>query len=258
VVATLTCEQNLRTAPTPDAERIDILRTTDGQIDLLGRNGDLTWLYVRRGSDGLEGWTSYTSCLSVQGDAYGLPLHEISTYDGPPIADIVCDANLRRTPTADGDVLAVLTADSGLFNVLARSTDGYVLIEGGSGLAGWASLGSCLETQGDVLAAPVPNGAADQSLWTVLRAEGSCSGSDQASQVIAAYNRSAPIGPVSRQCSSDNAGLLALSQFRAEIAIVSGGCPGFQSVALSGGQSLCFRSVHTTQVDDFANYARGR
>ena len=61
-----------------------------------------------------------------------------------------------------------------------------------------------------------------------------------------------------KQCSSNSAGLLAVSQFRAEIAIVSGGCPGFQSVTLSGGQSLCYRSVHTTQVDDFINYARGQ
>ena len=254
---TLTCDQNLRAAPEADAERIDVLRLGDTSITLLGRNADTSWLYVRRGSDGSEGWTS-GPCLQFQGDANGLPVRGVNTYDGPPVADVVCDANLRRTPTGDGTVLAVLTAETGLFNALARTTDGYLLVEGGSGLAGWLSQGACVATQGNVLALPVPGAVSDQSLWTVLRAEGACSGADQASQVIAAYNRGAPIGPVSRQCSNDSAGLLAVAQFRAEIAIVGGECPGFQSVRLSGGQSLCYRTVRTTQVDDFINYARGQ
>lgn len=258
-VATIVCDQNLRATPSGEGERIDVVRIGDGLLNLVGRNDDASWLYVQVAADGREGWTANGSCLAIQGNVMGLPLREVSSYDGPPVADVVCDTNLRRTPQASGDVLAVVGADSGLFSIVARDAEArWLLIESGSGLTGWVSQGDCLETQGNVGVAPIPFANANMSLWTVLRAEGGCSGSDSASQVIAAYNRTAPIGPVSRQCTSNSAGLLALAQMRTELAIVSGSCPGFQSVALSGGQSICFRNVHTTQVDDFINYARGR
>lgn len=257
-IASVSCSQYLRAAPSTSAEELAILQPTDGLLDIVGRNADTTWLYVRR-ADGLEGWTANAECLVIQGNLASLPLQAVTTYQGPPVADVLCDVNLRRNPIADAEVMTVLTADTGLFNIIGRDDDaGWVLVESSSGLVGWLGLGDCVTTRGNVLNTPTPAGPRDPQLWTVIRAEGACDGSDQASQIIAAFNRTGPISAVSRQCTSDAQGLQALTQFRVEVAIVTGGCPGFQEVRLSGGQSLCHRFLRTTQVDDFMNYARGR
>ncbi len=258
-IASLACTQYLREQPTSEGARLSILRPEDGLLTILGRNENTSWLYIQA-ADGTEGWTANGTCLVVQGRLNVLPVRQITGYNGPAVADIVCDTNLRRTPTRDGAILTVLPADTGLFNVLARNEGSeWLLLEGSNGLAGWVSLGSCVQTQGNVASVPVPNTlVSDPSYWTVLQAVGACNGSDQASQVIASYNRTAPIGPVSRRCTSSEDGLRALTQFQADIAIVEGACPGFQQVTLSGGQTLCHRFLRTTQVDDFMNYARGR
>jgi uncharacterized protein YgiM (DUF1202 family) len=258
-IASVACNQNLRSVPATEGERLAVLAQGEA-VDVLGRTEDTEWLYLRRAADGLEGWSSAGGCLAIDGNILLLPVTEVSTYDGPPVADVVCDINLRRTPSQSGDVLTVLSANTGEFNILARDADlNWLLIEGGSGIAGWVNFSDCVVTRGTPAAVPVPGGLnANPELQTVLRAEGACNGADQVSQLISAYNRTSPLGPVSRQCTSSGDALLALAQFRAEIAIVDSGCPGFQAVSLSGGQSVCVRAAHTTQVDDFLAYVRGR
>ena len=258
-IATIGCSQYLREMPSMSGEEIGVLEPQDGIVNILGRNEDASWLYVQN-ANGLEGWAASGVCLSVQGSLGAVPVREVVSVAGPPVVDIVCDANLRRNPMPDGDVMTVLTADSGLFNVIGRDDDtSWLLIEHPSGMVGWVSLGGCVEADGDILSVPTPAGPRDPALWTVIQAAGTCDGSDQASQIIAAYNRSGPIGPISRQCTSESEAVRALTQFRVEVAIVSnGGCPGFQEVPLSGGQSFCHRALRTSQVDDFMDYARGQ
>ncbi|MFC1959947.1 hypothetical protein ACFLYO_04485 [Chloroflexota bacterium] len=257
-IGTLVCTQYIREQATTESPRSDLLRPEDGIFTIIGRNENTTWLYVQR-SDGLEGWVANGACFVIQGQLGNLPVVTEEIYTGPPVADIVCDANFRRTPTADGTLLSTVRAESGLFNILARDANAdWLLLEGSSGMIGWVALSDCLVTQGAVLSAPVTREITDQTLWTVLWAEGACDGSDQASQLIAQYNRTAPAGPVYRVCNSSEQGLQALTQFNAEIAIVDGECPGFQQVPLSGGQTLCYRNLRTTQVDNFMDYARGQ
>lgn len=257
-IGTLACTQYIRQRPDVDSPRADLLRPEDGIFTILGRNENTTWLYVQR-ADGLEGWVANGACFVIQGQLNNLPVVTEEIYTGPPVADVVCNANFRRTPTEDGTILAVVRPESGLFNILARDADAeWLLLESSTGFVGWSALTNCIATQGVVLSAPVTREITDETLWTVLWAEGACDGTDQASQIIAQYNRTAPAGPVSRSCNSSEQGLLALTQFNAEIAIVDGECPGFTQVPLSGGQTLCFRNLRTTQVDDFISYASGQ
>ncbi len=257
-VATLTCTQYMRAMPDTDSAELDILEPRDGALPLLGRNQSGTWLYIQN-AEGDEGWTANAACLVVQGNVMSLPVQPVTFEAGPPTADILCNANLRRNPIPDGERMAVLSANTGLLAVIGRDDEtDWILVEHPSGLVGWLNLGDCVSTQGNILSVPVPAGPRDPELWTVLRAEGSCDGTDQASQIIAAYNRSGPIGPVSRQCTTDADGIRALTQFRVEIAIVDDTCPGFQTVPLSGGQTLCHRFLRTTQLDDFMGYARAQ
>ncbi len=257
-VFTLSCSQYMREYPWLESDELDILLPGDGVLSILGRNADTSWLFIQN-AEGNTGWVANAACIVAVGDLGGLPVQEVQVAAGPPTVDIVCNANLRRNPTLNGERMMVLTARSGLFNVIGRDDDtNWVLIEGSSGLVGWVSLAECVVPDGNLLSAPVPAGPRDPDLWTVLRAEGACSGSDQASQIIAAYNRSGPIGAVSRECTSNEAGIQALTRFEVEIAIVSGTCPGFQTVSLSGGQTLCHRFLRTSQLDDFMEYASGQ
>ncbi len=260
-IATVGCTQYLRALPDGNATRLATLTGAEGALSVSGRSSDGRWMQITM-DDGTVGWAATGVCLSVLGDFLAVPVVQASVpvYSGPTVADVICDVNLRRTPTSGGEVMAVISADSGLFDVIARDANAnWVLVEHSSGLVGWMGLGSCVTLQGSVAGVPVPRGATGLAeFWTVLRAEGACSGGDQASQVIAAYNRSAPIGAVSRECTSEAQGLLALAQSRAEIAIVNGSCGEYPGVSLGSGQSLCYRAVHTTQVDDFLSFVSGQ
>lgn len=257
-VLTLSCSQYMREYPWLESAEVDILYPGDGVLSILGRNGDASWLFIQN-PEGNTGWVANAACVETLGDIGGLPVQEVVVDAGPPVVDIVCNTNLRRNPSLDSERMMVLTSRSDLFNVIGRDDDtNWVLIEGGSGLVGWVSLAECVVPDGNLLSVPVPAGPRDPNLWNVLRAEGSCTGTDQASQIIAAYNRTGPIGAVSRECTTDALGIQALTRFEVEIAIVNGTCPGFQTVHLSGGQTLCHRFLRTSQLDDFMAYASGQ
>ncbi|MBN1966841.1 MAG: SH3 domain-containing protein, partial [Anaerolineae bacterium] len=258
-IATVHCSQYLRSGPGADYADVYVLNATDGVMAVLSRTADATWLYLRL-ANATEGWAANSGeCLAVQGDVFAVPVQDEETYSGPPIADLVCNVNFRRTPTSGGTIMAVVPADSGTFNVLARdAAASWLLLEGPDGMVGWVAYSNCVSTLGAVLQAPVPSTVPDQSLWTVLQAAGPCEAGDQAGAIIGDYNRTAPVGPVSRVCMSSEEALLALAQFDVELAVLPESCPGFQQVQLSGGQYLCYRAVHTSQVDFFAEYASQR
>jgi|GEM_PF-6594888 len=258
-IAMVSCPQFLREQPSVNSTAITTLQPEDGVLSILGRNEDTSWVFVER-ADGVQGWTAYGECLVTQGNVLGLPVQPTAApYSGPPLADVICNVNLRRNPTHNAEVMTVLSAETGYLNVIERDDNGdWVLVELSNGMVGWLSLGDCVVTLGNVAAVPTPP-LADRNpdLWTVIRAAGVCTSGDQAGQIISTFNRNAPIGAVSRQCTrSDQQAVTLLTRLQVEIAIVSGACPGFQQVPLSGGQTLCHRAVRTSQVDDFVNFAR--
>lgn len=259
-VASVTCTQYLRTIPDEEGDRITVMQPGEG-LSVIGRTEAADWLYVQR-FDGLQGWTAYGECVNTQGDVLAVPIQPVIGYTGPPVADIICDTNLRRNPMNDGEILRVLGPDTGFLNIIGHDDDSeWLLVEHPNALVGWVSYGSCVATQGNILTVPAPNSIVrDPALWTIIRAAGGeCDGSDQASQLIRAYNHTGPIGAVARYCAFSDEALGGLARFDVEVAIVDeGGCPGFQQVALSGGQTLCHRAMRTSQIDDFMNYARGQ
>lgn len=259
--ATLSCTQHLRTQPDDDADSVRILDGSEGLLRVTARNSAGSWIQLAL-DNGTTGWAATGFCLNVVGDFYTLPIIDVVTetaYSGPPMVDVVCDANLRRTPTSGGTVLDVLGADSGLLNIVSRTQDSrWLLIEPVAGQVGWVSNSSCVQSLGDLRAVPEVAGPSDTRVWTVLQAVGECAGSGQFEQLMSAYNRGAVFAPVSRICTGAADGLAMLRSGGAEFAVVSGTCPEFESVVLSGGQRICYNAVHQTQVDDVLAYLTGQ
>ena len=257
--ASLSCTQYLRAEPDGDAEALRVLDGSEGRLQPVGRTASGSWVELAL-VDGTRGWAATGFCVNVVGDFNSLPITEPQpvVYSGPPVAEIACNLNLRRTPTSGGTVLSVLGPDSGMWTPIARTDDlRWLVLDNGAGRVGWASFGSCLQTQGDIDALPVAVGPSDRGVWTVLQVAGSCGSGDALAGLVAAYNRSGTFAPVSRACMAEADALAALAADRAEFALVAGGCPGFEGVTLADGQRLCYKTIHQSQVDDFLAFVTG-
>ncbi|GAB4575084.1 MAG: hypothetical protein Kow0077_24870 [Anaerolineae bacterium] len=150
----VSCPQNLRSLPSLNGARIDVLQPADGIPTIIGRSADATWLYVQT-ADGKQGWTYAGACLRVQGDLTTLPLWESDGYVGPPVAYINCPQYLRAQPVATSAAVRILRPEDGPLPVMATTEEGtWIYLQLADGTSGWTANAACVTVLGRVWDAP--------------------------------------------------------------------------------------------------------
>lgn len=154
VTASVVCDQNLRSRPSLNGARIEILKPTGGELTVLARSSDSQWVYVQRAS-GQQGWTFRTRCLAVQGDVLSVPVQDAEASVGPPNAVISCAQNLRSLPALESSVVRVLQPEDGPLPVAGTTSEGvWIYLELPDGTVGWSVNGACISVVGRVWDAP--------------------------------------------------------------------------------------------------------
>lgn len=126
---------NMRTGPGIGYTIIMTLTQGD-DLEMLGRTGDQSWLYVRW-VDGTEGWVSsgYVSSMSTYG---GLP---VMAEAGEPAGMVATGwLNMRTGPGTMYPIIHTL-AQNTMLSELGLSPDGNWMLVRASGLVGWVNAG---------------------------------------------------------------------------------------------------------------------
>ncbi len=157
-VATVVCDQYLRSQPSETATPLDVLRPDEPMMLITGRDATGTWLVVLR-QNGQAGWVMHTNCIRIQGDKNNAPLTAPLTYSGPPVVTIGCTQYVHSVPNIDSPRLLILYPGDGVLEVLGRDRIGeWLLVRRADGEMGWVVDTQCIRVEGDVFDAPVTVG----------------------------------------------------------------------------------------------------
>jgi SH3-like domain-containing protein len=160
-VATLACEQYLRSQPSMTAAPLDIVYEDEPLMLITGQDVTGGWLVVLR-QNGQVGWMGVSDCLQVAGSLNNAPLTAPAVYEGPPVATIGCTQYVRSEPRNDAPALLVLSPEDGVLNVVGRAetpiagaSPEWLLVQRADGEMGWVYDTACIRTQGNMFDAPV-------------------------------------------------------------------------------------------------------
>ncbi len=155
-VATLACEQYLRSQPATTSEPLAVVFADEPMMLVTGRDLSGGWFVVLR-QNGQIGWMGASDCLRIRGNVNNAPLTLPAVYDGPPIATVACTQYVRATPANDGTALMVLYPEDGVISIIGRSetSPGWFLIQTAREEIGWVFDTPCIRMQGDPFQAPI-------------------------------------------------------------------------------------------------------
>ena len=166
--ATSNFRANVRSGPGVAYTVIGQLKQGDS-VDITGRNSSNSW--VRINFNGQEGWVSF-GLVEITGDIDSAPVAEAganavlretaSDANNAKLGDVVVvtrlNANLRDTPSTDGNVLSTIPFGTNLTVIGRTDRNNWVRVTY-NGQTGWVSSGVLRFTQGNLANTPVVDAA---------------------------------------------------------------------------------------------------